>query len=96
MIIDLEKTRAERQADTGNENILGTSYYLCKRDESGKEIQRQQLDGDEYITTTCPKCGKDFSIDILDFFTIAAAEFDLYGTSIYCPVCSAKRAKEIK
>lgn len=96
MIIDFEKARAEREAATDEESILGTAYYLCKRDENGKEIQRQQLDGEEYIKTVCPICGKEYIIEILDFCMIAATDFDFYGTSLYCPECSAKRVKEKK
>lgn len=42
----------------------------------------------ENVFTFCPECGKEFEIDLHDVFADGG---DLYGTTVYCAECSAKR-----
>jgi len=87
-IIDLKKKEADKEV------IISTAYYLCRSDESGKEVYREPITGDEHIKTTCPECGKEFWLDIYEFFDIASHAFCFHGTMLFCSECSAKRAKQ--
>lgn len=49
---------------------------------------------DDNVYTTCPVCGKEHRVDISEVFS--DGQSDLYGTAIYCPICSAKRAESLK
>lgn len=46
------------------------------------------------VYTTCPVCHKEHRVDISEVFS--DGQSDLYGTAIYCPICSAKRAESLK
>ncbi len=46
------------------------------------------------VYTVCPVCGKEHRVDISEVFS--DGQSDLYGTAIYCPICSAKRMESLK
>jgi predicted RNA-binding Zn-ribbon protein involved in translation (DUF1610 family) len=46
--------------------------------------------GEDNVFTMCPGCGEEHAIDIQTMFS--TGETDLYGTSVYCPECSKKKA----
>ena len=39
--------------------------------------------------TVCPICGKEHRVDLIEVAQIS--HFDLDGTALYCPQCTAKR-----
>lgn len=46
------------------------------------------------VYTTCPVCHKEHRVDISEVFS--DGQSDLYGTAIFCPICSAKHAESLK
>jgi len=95
-IIDFDKARPKQQEHPlePNTDMLPTTYYLCRNDERGREVSRVPLDGDEHVKTSCPGCGKEFWIDLYEFFDIVSNGFCFYSSIIYCNDCSAKRAMQ--
>lgn len=59
-----------------------------------KEFGLKFLIEDDNVYTTCPVCGKEHCVDISEVFS--DGQSDLYGTSILCPICSAKRMASLK
>lgn len=43
---------------------------------------------DENVFCICPGCGDEVSVDLSKLFI--GGESDLYGTAVYCDVCSKK------
>lgn len=43
-----------------------------------------------YVVTGCPCCGAEHTVDIVRLAQ-EMKDFDLYGTAVYCPECSAVR-----
>lgn len=75
--------------------LLGSSYSILHRDESGRYVVVHEFDSEDLVVTTCPGCGGPTRMTLASFFDIAASEdFDLYSTMIYCPACCAKRANK--
>jgi len=68
--------------------ILSTSYIMDITMKDGSII-KHELTGEEKVTTGCP-CGKEHSMTFDDFLEIMK-DGELYGTSVYCGECSAKR-----
>lgn len=73
---------------------LASGYTIFHKNEDGKLVAVYEFDGDEVIATTCPQCGRAHQMSLSVFFEIVGTEFDLYGTSVYCSECSAKRVAE--
>lgn len=44
------------------------------------------------VYTTCPECGKEFTVDLEDILSCEHA--DLYSTYPYCTECTAKRERD--
>ena len=91
-VVNFEDVRAAKAGQANLSTITTTAYYLCRNDNMGKEIFREEFDGSEHIKTTCPVCGKEFWIDFYEFCGIVTGGFDFFGTSIFCSGCSKKRA----
>lgn len=45
------------------------------------------------VVTICPECGREFVVGLSDL--IVNDGIDLYGTSVCCPECSAKRVTHV-
>ena len=72
------------------ENILASTYTLNHTDENGT-IHKIELTGEEAITTPCPECGREHSMTFEDFLEVMK-DGELYGTHVFCSMCSKKRA----
>lgn len=59
-------------------------FYLKR---NGKKLP---IEADN-VFTQCPRCGKEFPIDLAD--AVTDGQLDLYGTSIYCKQCSERIRK---
>ena len=71
--------------------LIGTTYHICKSDIEGNEVFRLTLDGSEFITTTCPVCETEFWLDIYDFFELVGNCFCLHSSHTFCRACSATK-----
>lgn len=47
---------------------------------------------DDNVFTQCPRCGKEWKIDLAD--AVIDGALDLYGTAWYCEHCGKKVRKE--
>lgn len=47
---------------------------------------------EDNVFTTCPACGKEFSVDLLE--VLGDGHGDLYGTNVYCNECSEAMLKQ--
>lgn len=63
-------------------------YVKAKTDEAEIKV----VITDENVYTLCPICGKEHMVDIIGL--CEDGNFDLYGTSVYCPECSEEHRKE--
>lgn len=59
-------------------------YYI-------KDNNRRLEINAENVFTTCPKCGREFSVNLEEH--LAGGEHDLSGTQTLCAECSAKQAE---
>lgn len=57
--------------------------------EENSEVEVKVDITDDNVHTSCPVCGKEFQVDIVELIQ-NDKEFDLYGTSLYCPECGKK------
>jgi len=71
-------------------HITASSYFIHLEIKEGMSL-KVELTGLEKISTPCPDCRNEYTFDFDDFLEIMK-EGSLYGTSIFCPNCSAKRA----
>ena len=49
---------------------------------------------DENVVTTCPLCGRQHHVDLVDVLNTQHA--DLYGTNVCCKECTLERIREYK
>lgn len=49
---------------------------------------------DDNVFCSCPECGCEVEIDLAQLF--GDGECDLYGTSVFCSVCSKPKLEELK
>ena len=47
---------------------------------------------EDNVFTTCPICGEEFSVDLLE--VLVDGHGDLYGTNVYCNECSKVMLKQ--
>lgn len=59
-------------------------FYLKHK---GKKLEIQE----DNVYTYCPLCGKEHTVDLQEMLSSGG---DLYGTNVYCAICSEKRQKE--
>jgi len=64
-------------------------FYI--KTQIGEETQLTTEITDENVFTRCLDCGAELQVDLAEL--LSDANFDLYGTGIYCSRCSTKRWK---
>lgn len=64
-------------------------FYLKTNDCTRIEIT------DQNIFTTCPECGKEFHVDLMELVH-GLDSFDLYGTQVFCDECSQKMHAKVR
>lgn len=64
-------------------------FYVKERINDAMEVSIEI--NDENVYTTCPGCGIEHRIDIVEM--AQCGDFDLFGTAIYCCECSEKMNK---
>ena len=69
--------------------VLASTYCMHLTTEDGKD-HIVELTGEETISTGCPVCGKEHTMSFDDFLEIMK-DGELFGTSVYCRKCTAKR-----
>ena len=72
---------------------LGATFYLWHTTEDGAKL-KIELTGDEIVSTACPICGKEHAMDFNDFLDVMQ-DGELYGTTVYCSECTARRRRGI-
>ena len=64
-------------------------FYLK---DQGRQIVIEDGEGGN-VFTQCGDCGTEFEVDLVEAIRNGC---DIYGSSICCPACSAKRAESLK
>lgn len=67
------------------ERSIGSMFYVRKQIK-GIELNIEICE--DNVFTTCPKCGKEHSVNLAEIF--AFGDTNLYTTKAYCPECSSK------
>ncbi|MDR1668685.1 MAG: hypothetical protein LBR76_01840 [Oscillospiraceae bacterium] len=81
--------RNKPQQEAPQSTPLSCPYYLNYDDEGGTAY-RIRLTGDETVSTLCPKCGKEHTIDFSLFVDIVRDD-GIYGSMVHCDECSQRR-----